>query len=104
MAKNIYSDCVAVPANCEYIDMPGNYLPFTDTYVPEVADLEGCRAECNNQQGYNCRWLSGDISTIYYAIYYLLIYLSTGHSTTTQPGGSASSPQVRLNLILRCDL
>ena len=49
-----------MPANCEYIDMPGNYLPFTDTYVPEVADLEGCRAECNNQQGYNCRWLSGD--------------------------------------------
>ena len=36
---------------------------------------------------------------------YLLstICLSTGHSTTTQPGGSASSPQVRLNLILRCD-
>ena len=44
-----------MPANCEYIDMPGNYLPFTDTYVPEVADLEGCRDECNNQNNYNCR-------------------------------------------------
>ena len=32
-------------------------------------------------------------------IYYLHIYLSTGPSTTTQPGGSASSPQVRLNLL-----
>ena len=45
----------SVPANCEYIDMPGNYLPFTDTYIPEVADLEGCRSECNNQAAYNCR-------------------------------------------------
>ena len=44
-----------MPANCEYIDMPGNYLPFTDTYIPEVADIEGCRAECNNQNTYNCR-------------------------------------------------
>ena len=32
-------------------------------------------------------------------IYYLHIYLSTGPSTTTQPGGSASSPQVRLNFL-----
>ena len=46
---------ISVPANCEYIDMPGNYLPFTDTYVPEVADLEGCRDECNRQGEYNCR-------------------------------------------------
>ena len=86
MAKNIYSDCVAVPANCEYIDMPGNYLPFTDTYVPEVADLEGCRAECNNQQGYNCRWLSGDrdIST---TIYYLLsAYLQVIQLQPSQEG------------------
>ena len=81
MAENIYSDFVAVPANCEYIDMPGNYLPFTDTYVPEVADLEGCRAECNNQQGYNCRWVSGDISTIYYLLStYLLIYRSFNYN------------------------
>ena len=96
MAENIYSDFVAVPANCEYIDMPGNYLPFTDTYVPEVADLEGCRAECNNQQGYNCRYLGIYLLS---TIYYLHIYLSTGPSTTTQLGGSASSPQVRLNLL-----
>ena len=38
-----------VPANCEYIDMPGSYLPFTDTYISNVPDLEGCRDECNRQ-------------------------------------------------------
>jgi len=49
------NECAVLPANCEYIDMPGNYLPFTDTYIPEVADLEGCRDECNRQSSYNCR-------------------------------------------------
>ena len=92
VAENIYSDCVAVPANCEYIDMPGNYLPFTDTYVPEVADLEGCRAECNNQQGYNCRWLSGDISTIYY----LLIYRSFNYNPARREC-FLSSGEIELN-------
>ena len=33
----------SVPANCEYIDLPGSYLPFTDTYVANVANLEACR-------------------------------------------------------------
>ena len=31
-----------MPANCEYIDLPGSYLPFTDTYVANVANLEAC--------------------------------------------------------------
>ena len=44
-----------MPANCEYIDMPGNYLPFTDTYLANVADIEACRDECNRQDRYNCR-------------------------------------------------
>ena len=35
--------------------MPGSYLPFTDTYIPNVNDLEACRDECNAQQSYNCR-------------------------------------------------
>jgi len=43
-----------LPANCEYIDMPGNYLPFTDTYLANVADIEACRDECNRQDRYNC--------------------------------------------------
>ena len=46
---------ILVPANCEYIDQPGTYLPFTDTYVPDVEDIEGCRTECNSQSSYNCR-------------------------------------------------
>jgi hypothetical protein len=45
----------AVPSNCEYIDQPGTYLPFTDTYVPNVEDLEGCRRECTSVIKYNCR-------------------------------------------------
>jgi len=49
------NECAELPANCEYIDQPGTYLPFTDTYIPNVDDLEGCRAECNAQSAYNCR-------------------------------------------------
>jgi len=49
------NECAELPANCEYIDMPGSYLPFTDTYIPNVNDLEACRDECNGQQSYNCR-------------------------------------------------
>ena len=51
----INSLLLSVPANCEYIDMPGNYLPFTDTYLANVADIEACRDECNRQDRYNCR-------------------------------------------------
>ena len=51
----IYLSIYLVPANCEYIDQPGTYLPFTDTYVPDVEDIEGCRTECNSQSNYNCR-------------------------------------------------
>ncbi|XP_023323415.1 uncharacterized protein LOC111697594 [Eurytemora carolleeae] len=49
------NECSELPANCEYIDQPGTYLPFTDTYVPDVEDIEGCRTECNSQSNYNCR-------------------------------------------------
>ena len=49
------NECAVLPANCEYIDMPGNYLPFTDTYLANVADIEACRDECNRQDRYNCR-------------------------------------------------
>jgi len=49
------NECAELPANCEYIDQPGNYLPFTDTYIPNVEDVEGCRSECNAQSSYNCR-------------------------------------------------
>ena len=86
-----------MPANCEYIDMPGNYLPFTDTYVPEVADLEGCRAECNNQQGYNCRWLSGVLGIyLLSTIYYLLIYRSFNYNPARREC-FLSSGEIELN-------
>jgi hypothetical protein len=44
-----------VPANCEYIDQPGTYLPFTETYLANVEDLEACRRECSAVTKYNCR-------------------------------------------------
>ncbi len=46
---------VSVPANCEYIDQPGTYLPFTETYLANVEDLEACRRECSAVTKYNCR-------------------------------------------------
>ena len=45
----------AVPNNCEYVDQPGTYLPFTDTYFPNVNDIEECRSHCSSQGTYNCR-------------------------------------------------
>jgi len=44
-----------VPTNCEYVDQPGTYLPFTDTYFDNVNDIEECRARCSAQGQYNCR-------------------------------------------------
>ena len=44
-----------VPTNCEYVDRPGTYLPFTDTYISFVTDIEECRAQCSSQGQYNCR-------------------------------------------------
>jgi hypothetical protein len=46
---------ILVPANCEYVDQPGTYLPFTDTYLPRVNDIEECRSHCTIQGKYNCR-------------------------------------------------
>ncbi len=37
------------------MDQPGTYLPFTDTYLSTVSDLEECRAQCSAQSQYNCR-------------------------------------------------
>ena len=54
-SQYFYQSLSSVPANCEYIDMPGNYLPFTDTYLANVADIEACRDECNRQDRDNCR-------------------------------------------------
>ena len=45
----------SVPSNCEYVDQPGTYLPFTDTYISSVTDIEECRSQCSAQGQYNCR-------------------------------------------------
>ena len=37
------------------MDRPGTYLPFTDTYISFVTDIEECRAQCSSQGQYNCR-------------------------------------------------
>ncbi len=37
------------------MDQPGTYLPFTDTYFPNVNDIEECRSHCSSQGAYNCR-------------------------------------------------
>ena len=44
-----------VPSNCEYLDQPGTYLPFTDTYIAKINDIEECRSQCTIQSKYNCR-------------------------------------------------
>ena len=49
------NECANVPANCEYLDQPGTYLPFTDTYLSRVNDIEECRSQCTAQSRYNCR-------------------------------------------------
>lgn len=37
------------------MDQPGTYLPYTDTYLPRVNDIEECRSHCTVQGKYNCR-------------------------------------------------
>ena len=44
-----------VPSTCEYLDQPGTYLPFTDTYIAKINDIEECRSQCTIQNKYNCR-------------------------------------------------
>ena len=44
-----------MPSNCEYLDQPGTYLPFTDTYIAKINDIEECRSQCTIQNKYNCR-------------------------------------------------
>lgn len=49
------NECSDLQSNCEYVDQPGTYLPFTDTYIPSVTDIEECRSQCSAQGQYNCR-------------------------------------------------
>eukprot|EP00095_Tigriopus_kingsejongensis_P000115 maker-scaffold983_size73474-snap-gene-0.8 protein:Tk00115 transcript:maker-scaffold983_size73474-snap-gene-0.8-mRNA-1 annotation:"PREDICTED: uncharacterized protein LOC100909276" len=49
------NECADLQSNCEYVDQPGTYLPFTDTYLPSIADIEECRSQCSAQGQYNCR-------------------------------------------------
>ena len=37
------------------MDQPGTYLPYTDTYLSRVNDIEECRSRCTIQNQYNCR-------------------------------------------------
>ena len=50
-----FFDLLLVQAGCEYMDQPGTYLPYTDTYLPRVNDIEECRSHCTLQSKYNCR-------------------------------------------------
>nr|XP_040567250.1 uncharacterized protein LOC121116996 isoform X1 [Lepeophtheirus salmonis] len=49
------NECSKIPSNCEYVDNTGMYLPFTDTYISRVSDIEECRSQCSIQDNYNCR-------------------------------------------------
>ena len=53
--NRFYTSTTSVPANCEYMDQPGTYLPFTDMYLSRVNDIEECRSRCTIQNKYNCR-------------------------------------------------
>ena len=68
-----------VPANCEYLDQPGTYLPFTDTYLSRVNDIEECRSRCTIQNKYNCRSFN-------YNAFRKECFLSSDDSTTLQDG------------------
>ena len=69
----------SVPANCEYMDQPGTYLPFTDTYLSRVNDIEECRSRCTIQNKYNCRSFN-------YNAFKKECFLSSDDSTTLPDG------------------
>ena len=61
------------------MDQPGTYLPFTDTYLSRVNDIEECRSRCTIQNKYNCRSFN-------YNAFRKECFLSSDDSTTLQDG------------------
>ncbi|KAJ8885589.1 hypothetical protein PR048_011787 [Dryococelus australis] len=47
--------CVSELANCEYSDMVGRFLPYTDRYVPQTFSVAECRLLCDQEREFTCR-------------------------------------------------
>ncbi|XP_021930316.1 uncharacterized protein LOC110834946 [Zootermopsis nevadensis] len=51
----IENECAQQPPSCEYTNMPGRYLPYTDRYVPQSFDVADCKRLCDEEREFKCR-------------------------------------------------
>ncbi|CAB3367593.1 Hypothetical predicted protein [Cloeon dipterum] len=49
------NECAPQPANCEYSDFPGRFLPFSDRFVARAFDVTECRRLCDQEREFPCR-------------------------------------------------
>ena len=50
-----YCILFAEPPSCEYTNLPGKFLPYTDRYVPQTFDVADCRRLCDQEREFQCR-------------------------------------------------
>lgn len=43
------------PPSCEYTNLPGRFLPYTDRYIPQTFDVAECRRLCDQEREFQCR-------------------------------------------------
>jgi hypothetical protein len=46
---------VSEPPSCEYTNLPGRFLPYTDRFVPQTYDIADCRRLCDQEREFQCR-------------------------------------------------
>ncbi|XP_059489112.1 uncharacterized protein LOC132204551 isoform X2 [Neocloeon triangulifer] len=49
------NECAPQPANCEYSDFPGRFMPYSDRYVARAFDVTECRRLCDQEREFQCR-------------------------------------------------
>ncbi|XP_069693489.1 uncharacterized protein [Periplaneta americana] len=49
------NECAPQPPSCEYTNIPGRFLPYTDRYVAQTFDVGECRRLCDQEREFQCR-------------------------------------------------
>ncbi|PSN46744.1 hypothetical protein C0J52_00892 [Blattella germanica] len=49
------NECAQQPPSCEYTNLPGRFIPYTDRYVPQTFDVADCRRLCDQEREFQCR-------------------------------------------------
>nr|CAD7262146.1 unnamed protein product [Timema shepardi] len=49
------NECAPQLPSCEYTDLPGRFLPYTDRFVPQTYDVAECKHLCDQEREFPCR-------------------------------------------------